>query len=134
MCNKKGLLLHKKEKKTKHSHTHATPFRCVHHSHQQPDMMYFTYMMYNVLTFSSSETTSFSLCLSEDSVIFLKMLSKRRSSEAVIQGYLKESATVSDAALILGTGTFYKKGFGINNWKLRGYFIKGDKKVSVSLI
>ena len=90
--------------------------------------------MYNVLTFSSSETTSFSLCLSEDSVIFLKMLSKRRSSEAVIQGYLKESATVSDAALILGTGTFYKKGFGINNWKLRGYFIKGDKKVSVSLI
>lgn len=57
------------------------------------------------------------------------MLSKRRSSEACIQSYLKESATDSEAAFILGTGTFYKKGFGINNWKLRGYCVKGDKKV-----
>jgi hypothetical protein len=63
------------------------------------------------------------------------MLSKRRSSDARIQSYLKEAAAASqdgspsEAALVLGTGSFYKRGFGLNNWKLRGYFVKGNKKV-----
>jgi len=55
------------------------------------------------------------------------MLSKRRSSDAAIQRYM--AASEADPAAILGTGCFYKRGFGINNWKLRGYFIKADKKM-----
>lgn len=62
----------------------------------------------------------------------------RRSSEAQIQNYLKQaslppstnsSAFDGEEKEVLGSGLFYKKGFGINNWKLRGYLVKGDKKV-----
>jgi hypothetical protein len=63
------------------------------------------------------------------------MISKRRSSDAMIQSYMAASAhsSNSEECRVLGTGCFYKKGFGINNWKLRGYFIKADKKVSLPL-
>ena len=56
----------------------------------------------------------------------MKKLSKRRSSDASIKSYMEQH---DGDSVILGTGTFFKKGFGINNWKTRGYFIKGDKKV-----
>ena len=83
-----------------------------------------------LLHFSLYSTT----LVESTTVLVSDMLSKRRSSEAAIQSYLQaESECASEgvtAAAILGTGCFCKRGFGINNWKYRGYYIKEDKKVS----